>query len=69
MFVSESAVSFVILQGRRLISGFLIVLEEEEPSHGYLTSRQKSTVTCLHFRRQMQNFNPGGEYHCDCPAE
>jgi len=36
MFDSESAVSFVIQQESRLISGFLVVLEEEEeePSHG-----------------------------------
>jgi hypothetical protein len=68
MFDSESAVSFVIQQERRQVSGFLIVLEEE-PYHGYLTSTQKSTVTCLHFSQQLQNFNPGGEFRCDCPAE
>ena len=55
MFDSVSALSFVIQQERRLISGFLIVLEEEEPSHGYLTSTQKWTVNCLRFSQQMQN--------------
>jgi hypothetical protein len=67
VFDLECAVSFVIQQGRRLISGFIIVLEE--PSRGYLTSTQKSTVTSLHFSQEFKNFNPVGESGRDCPAE